>query len=121
MNVQSRQPLALQAAFVFGVLLAGGDDGVFYTLQDEFGTWLEFGADSLPNAPVVDLVYDPYDDILVAGLQGRGAWVFDGFAASLIPEPGGLLAIMGVGLLLLRRHSAAQRITENHRRLPVRR
>ena len=94
--------------FDFGVLLAGGDDGVFYALDDAFGTWLELGANTLPNAPVLDLIYDPYDDILVAGLQGRGAWTFEGFAASLVPEPGGLLVVLGAGVLMLRRRVPAR-------------
>ena len=36
----------------------------------------------LPHALVLDLHYDANDDVLVAGLLGRGAWTLTGFFGS---------------------------------------
>ncbi len=55
-------------------ILIGADRGVFLTELATIGMWDNFGPD-LPNAPVRDLRYDATDDVLVAGVMGRGAWV----------------------------------------------
>ena len=55
-------------------LLVGGSTGVFSGLVSTPGTWVELGA-NLPNAVVMDLRYDATDDVLVAGMLGRGAWM----------------------------------------------
>lgn len=55
-------------------LVVGADRGVFVAFSSTgFSTWSRLGS-ALPNAPVFELDYDPTDDILVAGLLGRGAW-----------------------------------------------
>jgi hypothetical protein len=73
---------------------------IYYSLSSlGLGNWFLLG--DLPNAPVRDLHYDSSDDILLAGLQGRGAWMFNGISSiTAIPEPSGLLALIG-GLLLI--------------------
>jgi hypothetical protein len=59
------------------VLLVGGTDGVFRTLDPDPAhvsvAWIKFGA-GLPHAPVSDLHYDSANDLLLAGTLGRGAW-----------------------------------------------
>ncbi len=58
-----------------GMLLVGASAGVFVSFSSSsFTSWSRFGA-GLPNAPVADLVYDVTDDVLVAGVLGRGAWI----------------------------------------------
>lgn len=54
-------------------LAVGTNAGVFVSRQSSFGTWFQL-ASGLPHAPVWDLDYDAADDVLVAGLLGRGAW-----------------------------------------------
>lgn len=54
-------------------IVIGADRGVFLTEMVTIGMWDNFGPD-LPNAPVRDLRYYAGDDVLVAGLMGRGAW-----------------------------------------------
>ena len=55
-------------------LVVGADRGVFIAFQDSgFSAWQRLGS-GLPNAPVMDLDYDFDDDILIAGLFGRGAF-----------------------------------------------
>lgn len=57
------------------VLLAGGQGGVYRSVNPTFnGIWSELG-DRLPEAPVNDLQYSAQDDVLVAGTLGRGAWI----------------------------------------------
>ncbi len=63
----------------------GARDGVYSMSMDSLdlafahltgetlSTWSRLG-DDLPNVVVSDLVYDPVDDLLIAGTQGRGAW-----------------------------------------------
>jgi hypothetical protein len=50
------------------------------------GTWYELGANTLPNAPVYDMVYDSVDDLLVVGTLGRGAWTYDALSAILLAD-----------------------------------
>jgi len=54
-------------------IAVGTSDGIFVSRQSSFGTWFQLGS-GLPHAPVWDLDYDATDDVLVAGLLGRGAW-----------------------------------------------
>ncbi len=54
-------------------LAVGTESGVFVSRESSFGTWFQL-AGGLPHAPVWDLDYDVTDDVLVAGLLGRGAW-----------------------------------------------
>ncbi|MCA9157423.1 MAG: hypothetical protein KDA72_03805 [Planctomycetales bacterium] len=61
-------PAVGQSAVVVGGLL-----GAFRSLTSALGTWSEIGT-NLPNAPVFDLQYDAADNVLVAGLLGRGVW-----------------------------------------------
>ncbi len=71
------------------VLLTGGNDGVFRTINPTTGsspTWFELGA-NLPNSVVKDLEYDRTDDVLVAGLWGRGAWTISS-ASTNVSTPG---------------------------------
>jgi hypothetical protein len=57
-----------------GVVI-GGDNGVARALTaDIAGSWEEVGPGLLPNAEVRDLRYDEQDDVLLAGLLGRGAF-----------------------------------------------
>ncbi len=56
-------------------IFVGGQHGVYVMISDNPGVWSDVG-DNLPGAPVRDLDYDEADDVLVAGLLGRGAWLF---------------------------------------------
>lgn len=82
----------------FDLVFAGGLEGVFYAFTSNLTDWTEVSALTLPNARVLDLFYDPIDDVLVAGTQGRGAFTLAN--ASLIPEPG-IGALLTIGLSLL--------------------
>src|SRR5207248_2839152 len=63
-------------------LLVGSDKGVFMTsYSSPGGSWTEVG--DIPNAPVTDLRYDSFDDVLVAGTLGRGAWKITGATSAL--------------------------------------
>ena len=71
-----------------GALLVGSDRGVFVSYQGSgYGTWYRLGS-GLPNAPVYELEFDPADQLLLAGLLGRGAWTL----ASVPAEPDLLFA-----------------------------
>ena len=83
-------------------LFAGGLNGVFWsrsTTNGTFGTWSEFGSNSLPDAVVTSLYYDRYADVLAVGTLGRGAWTIDN-ASLLVPEPG-TIALEGIGTSIL--------------------
>jgi hypothetical protein len=54
-------------------IAVGTNAGVFVSRQSSFGTWFRLRS-GLPHAPAWDLDYDAADDVLVAGLLGRGAW-----------------------------------------------
>lgn len=56
-----------------GSVIAGGNNGVFIASGPTFDVW-SVAAPGLPRAPVFDLDYDATDEVLVAGLLGRGAW-----------------------------------------------
>jgi hypothetical protein len=56
-------------------LVVGTDRGVFVARASSgFSTWERLGT-GLPNAPVYSLDYDRTDDVLTAGLVGRGAYL----------------------------------------------
>lgn len=59
-----------------GSVIVGSDNGVFTAPGPTFTTWAALGT-GLPRAPVYDLEYDATDQILIAGLMGRGAWTIN--------------------------------------------
>lgn len=84
---------------VFAGLRSGG---VWFTRSTSgLGRWFALGG--LPGAPVRDLDYDETADILLAGTQGRGAWIFDDVSVVVVPEPGTLAAAIAALLPLLAR------------------
>jgi subtilisin-like proprotein convertase family protein len=56
-----------------GVIAVGGRNGVFRMATNNPGVWNQLGT-GMSNAIVYDLDYDAFDDTLVAGTLGRGAW-----------------------------------------------
>ena len=62
-----------------GQLFAGTDAGVYVT-HDDGATWNRYG-EGIPNVPVIDLRIDHAHGRVVAGTQGRGAWI-----APLVPS-----------------------------------
>jgi photosystem II stability/assembly factor-like uncharacterized protein len=80
-NLGSFDPGRLRTlAFVGGpddAVLIGGDRGIFVAFgSSNFESWSRLGGTGLPNAPVFELVYSIADDVLVAGLLGRGSWKY---------------------------------------------
>ncbi len=80
-NLGSFNPRRLRAlAFAPGddpALLVGSDRGIFVAFESSgYSSWSRLGGANLPNAPVFELDYDIDDDVLVAGLLGRGAWKY---------------------------------------------
>ncbi len=61
------------AGTVVDALVVGTNRGVFAASLDALGTWLPLAPD-LPNVLVYDMEYDSFDDLLIAGTFGRGAW-----------------------------------------------
>jgi hypothetical protein len=56
-------------------IVVGADRGVYIAyLAHGFQYWFRLGS-GLANAPVFELEYDSADDVLVAGLLGRSAWI----------------------------------------------
>ena len=68
------------------ILVASGQGAVFRMALDNPGVWTQLGT-GLPDTLVGNLVYDPVDDVLLAGTVGRGAWKFSGGVAN---RPAGL-------------------------------
>lgn len=62
------------------VLIAGGLGGVFHMRRpgEAKAKWTEL-SERLPPGLVLDLHYDYTDDVLVAGILGRGAWTLTSF------------------------------------------
>ena len=87
------------------VLFAGLRTGdVYFTSSlNGLGNWSLLG--DLPNAPVRDLEYNSVDDILLAGTQGRGAFVFGNISGivTAVPEPSSFAIIAMLGLAGLAR------------------
>ncbi|HBN78489.1 MAG TPA: hypothetical protein DD473_22300, partial [Planctomycetaceae bacterium] len=85
-NLMSIAGNAIQTIeYVSGVLVVGGNLGVFSSMVSALGTWTEVG-DNLPNALVYELEYNATDDILVAGTLGRGAWTLANASVELMDE-----------------------------------
>lgn len=62
------------------VLVAGGLGGIFQLRHPQTpGAQWKVLSTKLPHGLVLDLHYDANDDVLVAGLLGRGAWTLSGF------------------------------------------
>jgi photosystem II stability/assembly factor-like uncharacterized protein len=83
-NLQTLNPGLLRAIeFVpgasRGIIVVSGNSGVFATTTSALGTWQRVGS-NLPLSPVLDMQYSPQQDLLVAGLLGRGAWSVHGLA-----------------------------------------
>jgi hypothetical protein len=55
-------------------LVVGTDRGVYFATGPAFNSWAALGT-GLPNAAVYEFDYDVPDNVLVAGLLGRGAWI----------------------------------------------
>ena len=68
------------------VVLVGGLGGVFRMITNNPDVWTEYGA-FIPNATTYDLDYNATDDVLIAGLFGRGAWEIDN-ASDTLAVPG---------------------------------
>jgi hypothetical protein len=77
-------------------VLVGGLGGVFRMITNDLGDWHEYGR-FLPNTLVDDLEFNPSDDVLIAGTQGRGAWKITNASATLTTP--GALRINGDDLL----------------------
>ncbi len=56
-----------------GSVVVGTNNGAFIARGPAFTTWGPVGS-ALPRAPVYDLEYDATDEVLTAGVLGRGAW-----------------------------------------------
>jgi hypothetical protein len=65
--------IAFSTSNTDGSVVVGANNGVFIARGPTFTTWAVLGS-GLPRAPVYDLDYDGTDEILAAGLLGRGAW-----------------------------------------------
>lgn len=77
-NLQTLSPgtmltIAYSTANAGGSLVVGANNGVFIARGPGFLNWSRLGT-GLPRAPVFDLEYDPTDQIILAGLLGRGSW-----------------------------------------------
>ncbi len=78
-NIQSFNPLFLRANTY--VTDPGGDalvvtsfNGIFVAREaDGFAVWHKLGT-GLPNAPIMDVDFDPSKKLVVAGTLGRGTW-----------------------------------------------
>lgn len=58
-------------------IVVGARRGIYQALEsDGFSVWAPLN-DGLPNAPVLEIIYNANDDILVAGLLGFGAWTLE--------------------------------------------
>ncbi len=68
-------------------VVLGTDRGIFVSSTTDLGNWSRLGDNTLPNAPVYDLDYDLQDDVLVAGLFGRGAWTLSNVSAGITDQP----------------------------------
>jgi Ca2+-binding RTX toxin-like protein len=64
-----------------GLVVVGTNRGVFATATNALGTWVEVG--NLPNAPVLDMQYSAPQDLLIAGLLGRGAFTVTGLGGGV--------------------------------------
>jgi len=70
--LRSCEVISASAHARFRIAIAGVN-GVYATWLDSPGVWSEL-VPALPNAPVRDIHFDPFDRVFIAGLLGRGAW-----------------------------------------------
>ena len=68
--------IAYSARTADGLVVVGGDRGVFWAPGPDFSDWSRLGA-GLSTVPVFELEYDAADEIILAGTLGRGAWTLD--------------------------------------------
>lgn len=68
--------IAYSSSNADGSVIVGSDVGVFVARGPTFDAWAALGT-GLPRVPVFELEYDPADEILAAGLLGRGAWTIN--------------------------------------------
>lgn len=54
-------------------IVVGGAGGTYSTTSVDYGNWIVYGP-NLPNAVTKDLHWDSTNDVLLAGIGGRGAW-----------------------------------------------
>jgi photosystem II stability/assembly factor-like uncharacterized protein len=65
-------------------IAVGSLNGTFFATESGgFMNWQRLG-NGLPTVPVLDLVYDPADDVLVIGTLGRGAWKLLNVSAAVL-------------------------------------
>lgn len=64
--------VAMHRTETLPILAVGTDNGVYISYTAE-GAWRKLGP-NLPNSPVIDLVFQPVFNRLVAGTLGRGVW-----------------------------------------------
>jgi hypothetical protein len=67
------------ASLAGDMLVLGTVSGSYVSFESDFSLWDILGT-GLPNAIVYDLEFDATDNLLVAGLLGRGAWTLAGLA-----------------------------------------
>lgn len=69
------------------VLYAGTELGLYVTI-DGGASWIRMNGESLPPAPVADVMVHERERDLIVGTHGRSAWILDdaGFFAQLTPE-----------------------------------
>jgi hypothetical protein len=68
--------VAFSTSSADGSVVVGANNGVFIGRGPTFTAWVAAPA-GLPRVPVFDLEYDVVDQVLVAGLLGRGAWTLN--------------------------------------------
>ncbi|MEE4329229.1 MAG: hypothetical protein V2J10_00060, partial [Wenzhouxiangella sp.] len=90
-NLGSLNPGRLRTlVFVSGpddAVLIGGDRGIYVAFSSSgFLAWTPLGGAGLPNAPVYELDYSAADNVLIAGLLGRGAWKYEALSDLLFDD-----------------------------------
>jgi hypothetical protein len=86
LNPGRLRTVAFNTSTFAGVVVVGGDNGVFQAPGAAFTTWDRPGT-GLPRVPVYHLEYDVADNILLAGTLGRGAWTL------MLPPPAPPIAL----------------------------
>ena len=80
---------------VADAIAVGTQNGIYFATMLDLTTW-EALATGIPNAAVYELDYDADDDVLIAGILGRGAWKLTN-AGSAVNPPLSLNAIINDG------------------------
>jgi hypothetical protein len=65
------------------LLILGTQTGAYVSASNDFTAWDHLGT-GLPNALLLDLRFDANDDLLAAGMLGRGAWTLSGITGLTI-------------------------------------